>query len=253
MSDPTSFRDRFAPAAKGYAEFRPDYPPQLYSWLASLSPDHHLAWDCACGSGQAALGLAAHFGNVIATDASRAQLAQARPHPRVRYARALAERPALRPGSIALATVAQAFHWFDRPAFLETASQALRPRGILAIWCYQLPRMSGEIDAVLDRFYKDEVGPWWGPERRLVDEGYAGIPIPFEEMAAPSLAIVRRLRLEDFLGYVGTWSAVLAYERSRGRNPVPLLAGQIAKLWGDDAAGRTVTWPLVFRVGRLNT
>src|SRR5260370_8111401 len=85
---PSQFRDQFAQAAPAYATFRPRYPAALFGALAAHAPARHLAWDCATGSGQAAIGLAEHFEQVVATDASEAQLAAALPHPRVRYQRA---------------------------------------------------------------------------------------------------------------------------------------------------------------------
>ena len=50
---------------------------QLFTYLASLCPAHDLAWDCATGNGQAAVALAPHFEQVIATDASAQQIDQA--------------------------------------------------------------------------------------------------------------------------------------------------------------------------------
>ena len=77
MTFPDHFSDR-------YEAFRPTYPETLFAYLASLVPSHDLAWDCATGNGQAALGLTPHFDAVVATDASPQQIAQARPHPKVR-------------------------------------------------------------------------------------------------------------------------------------------------------------------------
>src|SRR5260370_10918072 len=121
---PSQFRDQFAQAAPAYATFRPRYPAALFGALAAHAPARHLAWDCATGSGQAAIGLAEHFEQVVATDASDAQLAAALPHPRVRYQRATAEASGLSPGSVALVTVAQALHWLHRPAVYAEARRA---------------------------------------------------------------------------------------------------------------------------------
>ena len=54
----TTFKDHFSGHAADYAKFRPNYPPKLFDHLASISPKRELAWDCATGSGQAAVGLA---------------------------------------------------------------------------------------------------------------------------------------------------------------------------------------------------
>ena len=77
-----TFPDYFSDHAHRYEAYRPTYPDSLFAYLASLVPAHDLAWDCATGNGQAALGLTPHFRTIIATDASPGQIAQAHPHPR---------------------------------------------------------------------------------------------------------------------------------------------------------------------------
>jgi hypothetical protein len=76
------FKDYFSGYADEYTRYRPTYPAKLFNWLAQRAPAHALAWDCATGNGQAALGLAAQFDAVIATDASSAQIVTAHAHPR---------------------------------------------------------------------------------------------------------------------------------------------------------------------------
>lgn len=46
--------DLFLKQAKQYADSRPNYPPQLFRFIASKTPSHQLAWDVGTGSGQAA-------------------------------------------------------------------------------------------------------------------------------------------------------------------------------------------------------
>jgi hypothetical protein len=120
-----TFKDHFSGHAAQYVKFRPGYPNELFTFLASIAPAHDRAWDCATGSGQAAVGLAAHFGSVIATDASAEQIGNATRHGRVMYRVAPAERSGIEGNSVDLVTVAQALHWFDMPAFLY--GSAARP------------------------------------------------------------------------------------------------------------------------------
>lgn len=87
------FKDHFSGHAADYTRYRPTYPPKLFTWLAQQAPARTLAWDCATGNGQAALGLAAYFDAVIATDASANQIAAASAHSRVRYAVGPRPRP----------------------------------------------------------------------------------------------------------------------------------------------------------------
>jgi SAM-dependent methyltransferase len=246
------FKDYFSAQAAAYADFRPRYPEAMFAYLASLAPDHRLAWDCATGSGQAALGLAAHFAHVIATDASEQQLAHAEPHPRIRYYRATAEASGIDDHMADLVMVAQALHWFDHPAFFAEVLRVLRPRGVFAASCYDLVRVTPEIDAVLDHYYAVTLRGYWAPERRLVDEHYRSIslPAPLEEIDAPSFVMEHRWTRAHLLGYLRTWSGTRAYVERVGRDPVLQVEQEIAPLWPNPAEERDVRWPLYLKVGR---
>ena len=245
-----TFHDHFSDRARAYARFRPTYPPALFDWLASEVTPRNLAWDVGTGSGQAALGLTAHFAAVVATDPSPDQLAEARAHPNIRYRRALEADSGLEPGSADLVTAAQALHWFDLEAFYREVARVLRPGGLLAAWCYGLHRVSPEVDRVCDRFYSATVGPWWPRERAEVESGYRRLPFPYPELAAPEFSMATSLDLAGLLAYVGTWSAVRRKIAATGEDPVLDLAGELASAWGDPAAPRPVRWPLSVRVGR---
>lgn len=45
--------DHFSSQSAAYAQFRPRYPQEWFDWLVRQVPEQSLAWDCACGSGQA--------------------------------------------------------------------------------------------------------------------------------------------------------------------------------------------------------
>ncbi len=243
------FRDNFSRDSASYAEYRPRYPRDLFAWLASVSVGHELAWDAGTGNGQAAVALADHFNRVIATDPSVKQLEQAVAHPRVEYLVA-AEAADLDPVSVDLATVAQALHWFDRPAFWSEVRRVVRPGGIVAVWCYELQHVSPDLDAVIGRFYRETVGPYWTPDRRLVEDGYRSIEFPFAELAVPSFAMTAEWTLEQQVGYLGTWSAVGRYRDQVGTDPVSLVRPDLERVWGADPV-RTVSWPLSVRAGTV--
>lgn len=249
----SSFPDHFSGVAGEYAEHRPRYPDRLFAWLAGLAPGRELAWDCATGSGQAAIGLAGHFDRVIATDASAAQIAAAVAHPRIEYRVAPAESSGLPSESADLIAVGQALHWFDRPAFYAEARRVLRPEGVVSAWSYG-PTSIGEpgADAVLRRFYSETVGPYWPPERAFVDAGYRTIEFPFDEIEAPEIVLETEWPLAAFLGYVGTWSAVTRFRAECGSDPVTGLAEELRAHWKNPAAPRRIRWPLAIRTGRLS-
>ena len=247
---PTSpeFHDHFSGVAEAYATFRPQYPAELFAALADATLRRRTAWDCATGNGQAAMGLEPHFERVIGTDGSAALLTAALPHPRLRYVCALAEAAPLAAGSVDLVAAAQALHWFDSARFFAEARRVLAPGGVVAVWCYGLAEIDPVIDAEVHRFYTDTVGPYWPPERELVETGYRTVAFPFAELALPPFAIVQQLTLTAFVGYVRTWSATQRYLTARRRDPVPDLIRGLAPVWG--SATRPVRWPLSLRAGR---
>jgi len=245
-----AFTDRFGAVARAYAAFRPTYPDALFAWLAAESPGRALAWDCATGNGQAAAALAEHFEAVAATDASAEQLAHARPHPRVRYAVAPAEASGLPDVAADLVTVAQALHWFDLDAFFAEAGRVLRPGGLLAVWTYALFESTPEVDRVVDRYHDEVLGEYWSPERCLVDEGYAGLPFPWEPVAVPSFAMEARWTLEQLTGYLATWSARQTYIEATGEDPLPAVRDTLAAVWGEPEREVPIHWPLALHVRR---
>jgi SAM-dependent methyltransferase len=247
----TPFADHFSGAAARYASHRPSYPSALFEWLASVAPDRGCAWDCGTGSGQAATRLADHFARVIATDPSVAQLAHAAQHPAVHYAAMTAEQAALATGSASLVTVAQALHWFDQPAFYAEARRALAPRGVLAVWSYGVLTLPDPtLDALVRRFHGETVGAYWPAERRLVDEGYEAIRLPFEPIGAPGFAMTAEWTLDQLDGYLSTWSAVQRARAATGTDPLPALIESMRPAWGRAGETRRVEWPLTLRLGR---
>lgn len=246
-----SFKDHFSDAPARYAEFRPTYPEALFSWLASLCAQHDCAWDCATGSGQAAGGLARHFRQVIATDASSEQIAHASGPANVHFRVAPAEASGLEAASIDLVSVAQAAHWFELADFYAEARRVLKHGGVLALWGYGRLKLAGDMDAVLERFYLETVGPYWPPERKLIDDGYRSLPFPFAEIAAPDFFIEVTWNLPRLMDYLSTWSAVKRHRAERGSDPLPALMAQLGPHWGDAGRARQLKWPLFLRVGRL--
>src|ERR1700744_5328428 len=112
-----SFKDHFSRSSSQYSAFRPRYPDGVFDYLAQVCSERRLAWDCACGTGQATLALADRFDSVIGTDASEQQLAAAQTKPKVAYRVATAENSGLDSASVDLVTVAQALHWFNLDGF----------------------------------------------------------------------------------------------------------------------------------------
>jgi SAM-dependent methyltransferase len=244
-----SFKDHFSSQSAAYRRYRPQYPAGLIDYVASLAPERRFAIDCATGNGQAAVALAAHFDCVLAIDGSRTQLARAQAHERVHYAAAVAERLPLRDRCIALVAAAQAAHWFDFARFHAECRRVLVPGGVVAVWTYEKFRVDPAVDAVIDQFYSEVVGPYWPPERRHVEQGYRTLPFPWREQSAPPFALETDWDLPQVMGYLATWSAVQRYKDHCGRDPLPALAPRLAAGWPDGGC-RRLRWPIHLRVGR---
>ncbi|MFZ5774375.1 MAG: class I SAM-dependent methyltransferase [Thermodesulfobacteriota bacterium] len=245
------FNDLFSSVSANYSDFRPTYPATIFAWLARIAPGRGLAWDCGTGNGQAAIALASHFTRVVATDASRNQIERALPHPRIEYRVASAECSGLAARSVDLITVAQALHWFDTELFFAEARRVLAGRGVLAVWSYGALTVEGEeVDAEVQRFSHAVVGPFWPPERALVEAGYRDILLPFARLEAPDFTMAVRWSLDQLLGYLGTWSATSRYTEAMGHDPVGLLRPRLVEVWGEVERRRKVVWPLVLLAGR---
>ena len=247
-----TFKDHFSGAATGYAAHRPVYPRAVAEALAERSPGRRLAWDAGCGSGQLSVVLADVFEQVVATDASAAQIAQAVPHPRLRYAVAPAEATGLPDGSVDCAVAAQAAHWFDLEAYYREVRRVSRPGGLVALVTYAVLEVDPEIEAVIGHFYWDTLEGHWPPERRLVEEGYRSLPFPFEPVEAPPLALEHRWNVEQLLGYVGTWSAVQSLKKAGRGEDLERFAADLRIAWGNSSQDRLVRWPLSLRLGRVS-
>jgi SAM-dependent methyltransferase len=245
------FADHFSRAAIGYAAYRPQYPEGLFAAIAAASPFCDRVWDCATGTGQAAHGLAQHFEVVLASDASAGQVRAASPHPQIRYFVARAEAVPLRSRSVGMVTVAQALHWLELPEFYAEARRVLRPGGLLVVWTYGNQRVDGgPVDKALAHFYDRVIGSYWPPERRWVETGYRTLRFPFQEIPIQSPAMVVEWNLDQLLGYIGTWSAVVRCREVTGTDPLTRLAARLLPAWGDPSAARRIEWPLSVRAGK---
>ncbi len=246
-----NFKDHFSAHAAVYQQARPDYPAALYNFLASITPSRDRAWDAGCGNGQASVDLAKQFSEVIATDPSAQQIANASPRNNIRYRVEPAEHSTLESGSVDLVCVAQALHWFDLGRFHEEIRRVLKPRGVVATWTYADCRVCSEIDALKDRVYVDLTGPYWPPERALVESGYADLPFPFDRIDTPAFELCMQWDLDRYLAYLRSWSGTQRYIRARNEDPVSLVEDDLREAWGDPVQSRPVRWDFYLHCGRV--
>ncbi len=245
--------DHFSGFAATYASFRPTYPAELFAVLSELAPSREHAWDCATGNGQAALSLAEHFNSVTATDIGGAMIKHAMTHPRVSYAVGAAETAAVGNGTVDLVTVAQALHWFDRPAFWRTCQRVLKPNGVLAFWGYLLPRINPAVDAIINYYHADTVGPYWPPDRGPLMNLYADIDPPAERVLNRDFTMTTCWTVDHLIGMLDSWSATHRARKETGHDPLPAAAGLLKVVWGTEAKELPVQWPLKVHAFRFNS
>jgi SAM-dependent methyltransferase len=244
-----NFKDHFSKQAEDYAKFRPRYPREMFEYLGTVAPSLERAWDCGTGSGQAAVQLAEVFNRVIATDASEKQIRNAQPHERVEYRVAPAEQSGLESSSVDLIMVAQALHWFDFSRFYDEVSRVLKNNGVFAASAYKFFHITPEVDELVNkRYYHEIVGPFWPPERVLIEK-FETLPFPFPEIKRPAFEMIAEWNLEHLLGYLRSWSATQRFIAANKRDPLEAIADNLRAAWGDTTRTRRVIWPMTLRVG----
>ena len=245
------FKDHFSKGSDDYAAYRPSYPLDLVNELADLCATQNRVLDCGCGTGQLSVLLAKRFAEVIATDASSAQIDKAQKEGNVIYQVALAEQSGLADESVDLITVAQAAHWLDLDKFYKEVQRIARPNGILALITYGVLHVEGAIDTLIQQFYYQTIGPYWPAERQHVEDGYQSLPFPFTEIKVATVNMEEFWSLDELLGYFNTWSAVKEAEKVLGSSPVDQLRIVLLSEWGDPEDKKRISWPLSIRAGKV--
>jgi hypothetical protein len=92
------------------------------------------------------------------------------------------------------------------------------------------------------------VGPFWPPERELVEQ-FADLPFPFHKVDAPKLELTAQWNLDHLLGYLQTWSSTQRFIAAKGSDPLEQIMDELHSAWGNAKQRRHVLWPLTLRVG----
>lgn len=243
-------KDNFSSQSEYYAKFRPTYPEELYGFIYSLTPKTGTAWDCGTGNGQVAGKLAEKFEKVFATDISLNQLQKAVSKDNITYVHARAEHVPMEDKSVDLITVAQAIHWFDFNAFYQEVRRVAKPGAILAVWGYGLLSISPKLDPIIEDFYADTLAQYWDDERVYLDESYKTIPFPFQEIPSPYFSMTTEWTLDQFIGYLNSWSSVQHYIKANQISPIDALEEKLKEHWEAKEVKR-ISFPVFMRIGRL--
>ena len=244
-------KDLFSKQSDLYARYRPAYPKELYDYIVSFVKEKNYAWDCATGNGQAAVMLAAHFKNVMATDISSAQIDKAIKKENVAYRVCAAETTPFAPNTFDLVTVAQAYHWLRWEEFRKEVFRVCKPGAIIAAWMYYNHTTGDQkVDDAVHDFYENVTKPYWDYERKYVEERYTTVEFNYELLPVKEFQTVLEWQREDLLGYISSWSAIQKYIRLNGHSPVPIIEKQANELWPAGEVKRVV-FPIYLKLGKI--
>jgi hypothetical protein len=123
----------------------------------------------------------------------------------------------------------------------------LKKNSVLAASAYNLLHVEPAIDEVINRYYYEMVGPFWLPERKLV-ENFAELPFPFHELDPPEFEMIGQWNLEHLVGYLRSWSATQRFMPAKGADPLEQITDELRGAWGNPQQARSVIWPLTLRV-----
>lgn len=244
-------KDNFSKQAAVYAKYRPTYPQELFDFIFTHVKNKHVAWDCGTGNGQSAKELAKHFEKVFATDISQKQIDNAHQASNIFYSVQQAEQTTFSDNSFDLITVSQALHWFKLNRFYPEVKRVAKPGAWIAVWMYNLPSISAEIDELLNvQLYKKILGTSWDFERKYVDDNYATLSFAFKEIKTPVFKIQLEWTLKELKGYINSWSALQKFIEANHYSPADEIVKQIQSYWKNEKM--KIVFPVCMRMGQIN-
>jgi ubiquinone/menaquinone biosynthesis C-methylase UbiE len=153
VSEHDRYRLSFDSVADVYERSRPSYAPDAVAWIAEQLPFGRVL-DLGAGTGKLTRQLVALGVDVVAVEpGDEMRRVFQRVLPGIELHAGGAEAIPLPDGSVDTVTVAQAFHWFDRPAAFGEMHRVLEPGGGYALlWNVndQEDALMKAIDAVVD-------------------------------------------------------------------------------------------------------
>lgn len=229
--------------AQVYSKYRPTYPKALLQILSSYilrnGGGKDLAVDVACGSGQSTFYLLDCFRECIGVDISKAQIAEAQKQCKangcknVRFVEGDATKLPLESFSADAITMAQAWHWIpDVDGFYSECKRVLRPSGCVAVYGYgNVQLLNDACNSLVRNFYVDTLKGCWHKERQHIDNEFANVVLPFSNTERHDTEMVKTFTLEDFIGYVSSWSGYQKYcELNPENKALEELQGKLAEL-----------------------
>ncbi|XP_050733654.1 putative methyltransferase DDB_G0268948 isoform X5 [Eriocheir sinensis] len=126
--------------------------------------------------------------------------------------------------SLQLVTAGQACHWFDMPKFLKEVDRVLVPGGVVALYCYLLPRvvdphLGERLSAMFSEVYDDLLAGCWGEGLKDVNDCYRDpkFTIPYPDSSRDdSHSLMTELSVAELTLFMTTWSGFNTYRERNG-------------------------------------
>jgi SAM-dependent methyltransferase len=133
VADARRSTQRFGERAQAYAAYRPSYPAEaIDTVLADLGDPRILTIaDIGAGTGISSRLFGERGALVVAVEPNAAMRDAAELHPRVRWRDGTADNTGLDDGSVDVAVVCQAFHWFATPFAMNEFARIARRRAAI--------------------------------------------------------------------------------------------------------------------------
>ncbi len=221
----------YTTSAENYVRGRPDYPPEVASWLRECLGLHAggTAVDLGAGTGKFTHRLVDTGATVIAVEPVAQMLEKLSvAHPQVKALTGTATMIPVPDASVDVVVCAQSFHWFATVQALAEIWRVLKPGGKLGlVWNQRDARVGwvAKLDQIVNRVEGDTPRYYTGAWRKVFP--YAGFG-PLDEQhfthghtGAPEDVIIKRVRSTSFI------AALPADERSKIDDEVyALIAGE---------------------------
>ena len=164
------------------------------------------------------------------------------------------------PGTVDLVTVAQAIHWFDLQIFYKQVKLVLKkPNGVIAIWCYDVPRVTANVDNVFEELFKVKLRPYWDSGLEIWEDSYRSLDFPFEAVEATEegtgvieFVTEKEMDLEDYLMYVKSISAYQTAKEKGAEIPWEEYDERLKNAWFEDGCCvKIARYPILLRIGKV--
>ncbi|RBO83522.1 class I SAM-dependent methyltransferase [Marinomonas aquiplantarum] len=239
-------------SSSNYSRTRPLYPAEFYYWLFQQVNASSVVWDCACGTGQASVDLAAYFDQIEASDISESQINAATPHRRVTYQVSPAEMTHYPDQHFDLVCVAHALHWFDLDAFWAELKRVLKPGGLFVCWGYNRLLIGEAEDYAISQHVMPLLAPYWPQQSRLLWNEYRDIEFPIDLIDVPKFELVCHWSVAQVKDFIFSWSGAQEFLSQHGEEALLSSLEPLERAWHTPHQKQDVNLPFFVKAGRFN-